>query len=49
MSFPYQPEQLTAEWLTDTLRQAGVLHEAQVVSFVVKPLPETAGIAGKNS
>ena len=25
MNFPYQPEQLTAEWLTDTLRQAGGL------------------------
>lgn len=49
MNFPHQPEQLTAEWLTDTLRQAGVLNEARVESFEVKPLSETAGILGQNT
>jgi hypothetical protein len=40
MNFPYQPEQLTVEWLTDTLRQAGVLNGANVISFdeVIKGL-----------
>ena len=49
MNFPYQPEQLTAEWLTDTLRQAGVLHKARIVSFEVKLLSETAGLLGQNT
>ena len=48
MNFPHQPEQLTAEWLTETLRRAGVLHAARVVSFAVKPLPEALGILGQN-
>ena len=49
MNFPYQPEQLTAEWLTNTLRQAGVLHEARVVSFDVKPLSKALGLIGQNT
>lgn len=49
MHFPHQPEQLTAEWLTGTLRQAGVLHAAQVASFAVKPLSETLGLLGPNT
>ena len=49
MNFPYQPEQLTAEWLTDTLRQAGVLNGTHITSFEVKPLSETAGIVGQNT
>jgi hypothetical protein len=48
VNFPYQPEQLTADWLTATLRQAGVLNEARVVSFEIKPLSETAGLLGQN-
>ncbi|MCE7988813.1 MAG: DUF1679 domain-containing protein [Caldilinea sp. CFX5] len=49
MNFPHQPEHLTAGWLTDTLRQAGALHEAQVTSFEVKPISETAGLLGQNA
>ena len=49
MDFPYQPEQLTAEWLTDTLRQAGVLNGTHITSFEVQPLSETAGIVGQNT
>jgi hypothetical protein len=49
MNFPYQPDQLTTAWLTDTLRQAGVLDKANVVSFEVKPLSETAGLLGQNT
>jgi hypothetical protein len=49
MSFPYQPDQLTTEWLTDTLRQAGALHKARVASFEVKPLSEALGIIGQNT
>lgn len=49
MNFPHQPDQLTAEWLTDALRQAGVLNEARVVSFEVKPLSDTAGLLGQNT
>lgn len=48
MSFPHQPDQLTAAWLTDTLREAGVLHAAHAVSFEVKPFAETAGLLGQN-
>lgn len=49
MNFPHQPDQLTAAWLTDTLRQAGVLHKARVVSFERKPISETAGLLGQNT
>jgi len=49
MNFPHQPDQLTAAWLTDTLRQAGVLNGADVASFEVKPLSETAGLLGQNT
>lgn len=49
MNFPRQPEYLTADWLTDALRQAGVLNEARVASFEVKPLSETAGLLGQNT
>jgi len=49
MNFPHQPEQLTAAWLTDTLRQAGVLNGANVASYEVKPLSETAGLLGQNT
>ena len=49
MNFPQQPEQVTAEWLTDTLRQAGVLHEARVVSFEVKPLSGIQGALAQNT
>lgn len=49
MNFPHQPDQLTAAWLTDTLRHAGALHEARVVSFEVEPLSDTVGIVGQNT
>lgn len=49
MNFPYHPDQLTAGWLTDALRQSGVLRKAQVQSFEVKPLSETMGILGQNN
>ena len=49
MTFPHQPEQLTTAWLTDTLRQAGALHEARVVSFEIKPLSDMVGIVGQNT
>ena len=49
MDFPHQPDQLTPAWLTDTLRQAGVLHKARVVSFERKPIAETAGLLGQNT
>ena len=48
MNFPHQPAQLTAEWLTDTLRRAEALNEARVVSFEVRPFAETAGLLGQN-
>lgn len=48
MNFPHQPDQLTTAWLTDTLRQAGVLHKARVVSFERKPISETAALLGQN-
>lgn len=49
MNFPHQPEQLTTEWLTGTLRQAGVLNGARVTAFEVQSLSETAGIIGQNT
>lgn len=48
MTFPRQPEELTAAWLTETLRRAGVLHVARVVSYEVRPFAETAGLLGQN-
>jgi len=35
MNFPHQPEHLTAEWLTDTLHQAGILNGANIVKHLL--------------
>ena len=49
MNFPYEPEQLTTEWLTEILHQAGVLNRARVKSFEVKPLLGIQGTFSQNS
>ena len=49
MNFPFEPEQLTVEWLTDTLRQANVLKQAHVQSFEVKHLSGIQGALAHNS
>lgn len=49
MNFPHQPEYLTAAWLTDTLRQAGVLDRASVRSFEFKPRADAIGLTSQNT
>ena len=47
MTFPVEPDQLTAEWLTDQLRQAGVLgSQTAVRDFVTKSIGEGVGLLG---
>ncbi len=49
MNFPFEPEQLTVEWLTDTLRQANVLQQARIQSFEVKKLSGIQGAIAQNA
>ena len=49
MNFPHQPDQLTAKWFTETLRQAGVLKNASVKSFEVKKLSGIQGALAQNT
>ena len=44
--FPRHEDDLTAAWLTGTLRKAGVLAHASVVSLQCGPLRNAAGITG---
>lgn len=44
--YPGHPSELTAEWLTETLEAAGVLHGAQVTSFSTSPVGEGIGMLG---
>ena len=47
MSFPVQPDELTATWLTENLRQAGVLAPDNAVrDFTAKPIGEGIGLLG---
>ncbi len=44
---PSDPQALTAEWLTGTLRAAGVLRDARVVSPGIQPISPGRGMAGR--
>lgn len=43
-TFPMSPSELTPEWLTTRLRDAGVLHDASVRSFELSSLGEGMGM-----
>ncbi len=44
--FPTHPNELTTEWLTETLDAAGVSSGAQVISFETTPVGEGIGMLG---
>jgi thiamine kinase-like enzyme len=48
MNFPIEPEKLTSEWLTQVLRQSGVITQATVQSFEIKILDGIQGALSQN-
>lgn len=44
--YPTQPEELTAQWLTDALRAGGAIKEAQVTGFTTEPVGVGIGMLG---
>ncbi|HZG65319.1 MAG TPA: hypothetical protein VEZ12_01150, partial [Herpetosiphonaceae bacterium] len=46
METPAHPNDLTADWLTDTLRARGVLVQARVMSLTIQDLGTEKGITG---
>src|SRR5687767_10081213 len=46
MEIPEHPSGITADWLTDTLRTAGVLRQARVTSLALEAVGTEKGITG---
>src|SRR6478672_3454419 len=44
MALPSGPEAVTADWLTQALRQGGTLGDAAVTSFQMEPIGQGVGI-----
>jgi aminoglycoside/choline kinase family phosphotransferase len=48
MDFPEKPENLTAEWLTEVLRDRGVINNARVQTFEAKSTGGISGVLGEH-
>ncbi len=46
-TYPVNPAEITAEWLTSALRQSGAIKDATVTSFDAKVIGEGAGFMGE--
>ena len=49
MDFPAHPDNLTADWLTDTLRATGVLRQASVTSLTIQDLGTEKGMTAQRA
>ena len=47
MQFPRTVDEITAEWLTETLRESGAIRDAAVESFEIMNVGDDQGVAGE--